>query len=299
MDEASFGGLPNRLDTDMKLTVVTATRNAITAGCREALVRCVESVAALKTPHEHLVYDGASTDGTAELLRQLEITTSGLTVVSEPDTGIYNALNKGVRDAKGEWFYVLGCDDYIAFPETMDELLAHHDCDEIVTTVVLPRGERTITLERIFWSTPYNHQGTIMKTAAVRSFGGFDESYPICADFDLMLKFHKAAKRILLSDARFAFFGDAGVSSTLLENTRSDHARVAARHYGSSAEKIGKMRLDGCPDLKIVLPYLFHPDYALHHHARKYLLKNLVWPLVLLRRKIRSGLRLVKHKRLR
>ena len=64
-----------------------------------------------------------STDGTVELLRELEAKTPGLRVVSEPDTGLYNALNKGVRDAQGEWFYVLGCDDYIIHPQLLDEII--------------------------------------------------------------------------------------------------------------------------------------------------------------------------------
>ena len=85
----------------MKLTCVTATFNCIKAGNRERLIRCVESVAKLKTEHEHLIYDGVSTDGTVELLRELEKRTPNLHVVTESDTGIYNALNKGVRDAKG------------------------------------------------------------------------------------------------------------------------------------------------------------------------------------------------------
>ena len=107
----------------MKLTCVTATFNCIKAGNRERLVRCIESVAKLKTEHEHLIYDGESTDGTAELLRELEAKTPGLKVVSEPDTGIYNALNKGVRDAKGDWFYVLGADDYILHPDVLDSII--------------------------------------------------------------------------------------------------------------------------------------------------------------------------------
>ena len=60
----------------MKLTCVTATFNCIKAGNRERLVRCIESVAKLKTEHEHLIYDGASTDGTVELFRSAALDTS-------------------------------------------------------------------------------------------------------------------------------------------------------------------------------------------------------------------------------
>lgn len=64
----------------MKLTCVTATFNCIKSGNLDRLIRCVESVAKLKTEHEHLIYDGASTDGTVKLLRELESKTPGFSL---------------------------------------------------------------------------------------------------------------------------------------------------------------------------------------------------------------------------
>ena len=107
----------------MNLTCVTAVYNAIASGNRERLIRCVESVSKLKIEHEHLIYDGASTDGTVELLRGLKQRNDRLSVVSELDKGIYNALNKGVRAANGTWVLILGCDDYLDKPEVLDQLL--------------------------------------------------------------------------------------------------------------------------------------------------------------------------------
>ena len=182
----------------MVLTVVTATFNCLDSGSHDCLLRCVESVASIKTEHEHLVYDGASKDGTAELLFALEKEIPTLKVVSEPDTGIYNALNKGVRDAKGEWFYVLGADDYICAPNVLDNLLGNAAKETMVMVSPVERERenrfyrKLPDMAKIFWTVPCSHQGIVMRTKLVRGCGGFDEKkYEICADWDMMLKAHE------------------------------------------------------------------------------------------------------------
>lgn len=275
----------------MKLTAVTAVYNVIAAGNRDALIRCVESVAKLKTEHEHLIYDGASTDGTVELLRKLETKTLGLKVVSEPDTGIYNALNKGVRDAKGEWFYVLGCDDCILSPDIMDEILSQNEamCNEIVTPVKTHDGVREITTDRIFRSTPYGHQGTIVQTSTVRRLGGFDERYRICADYDLMLKIHETSCRIKYINRVFAYFDGRGVSFQERSTTINEQAAIAGTHFHSTPDRMLKARFGCRPPAHIYLPYLFHADDALRRNSRIGFARSLVWPLILLRRLFRKA----------
>ena len=281
----------------VKLTCVTATFNCIKAGNRERLVRCVESVAKLKTEHEHLIYDGASTDGTVELLRELEAKTPGLRVVSEPDAGIYNALNKGVRDAKGEWFYVLGADDYIVRPDVMDALVAEYDCDEIITPVERERGMRGIADKMIFIATPYCHQGTIQKTSAIRRFGGFDERYKIAADFDLVLKFHKTALDIRIDKRIFAFFGGGGVSSVELDKMNAEFDKISAEHFNSSLVRVSRMRQLWRVSFGMAFPYIFHKDYMIRRAARleiydriKGILRIPLYPIVIARRMVRNHL---------
>lgn len=279
----------------MKLTCVTATFNCIKAGNRERLVRCVESVAKLKTEHEHLIYDGASTDGTVELLRELEARTPGLKIVSEPDTGIYNALNKGVRDAKGEWFYVLGADDCILHPGVFDALLAEYDCDEIVTPAETDGDYRNITIDRIFLHTPYCHQGAIQKTKAIRRFGAFDERYAIAADYALILKFHTAGLDIRYSNRCFAYFGGSGVSSTLITRRAVEFNDICARQFALSQKRSCRMHGLGQVPIDVALAHIFNRDYALRIAARiairgyiKDWLRIALYPLVILRRKIRD-----------
>lgn len=257
----------------MKLTVVTAVRNAVTAGNRDALVRCVISVAKLKTTHEHLIYDGASTDGTIDLLGELESKTPGLKVVSEPDTGIYNALNKGVRDAKGEWFYVLGCDDRIDHPEVLDCLLATTPTKtKAIVSPVERNGKNHFfhgmkDLRTLFWTVPYSHQGLVMKTDTIRLFGGFDERYRICSDWDLMLKAHEAALSFRYAFDPFSFYATGGASETGPQGWK-EVTEVLQAHLNMTDRQTARFRKNGYPPVFKMVRFAFHPDVALRMSAR-------------------------------
>lgn len=87
------------------ISVITVVRNGAAV-----LESCLASVARHAGPSaEHIVLDGASTDGTQDLLRRHE---AGLAFwESEPDQGIYDAMNKAVAHARGDWVLFLGCDD--------------------------------------------------------------------------------------------------------------------------------------------------------------------------------------------
>lgn len=244
----------------MTLTCVTAVFNAVRSGKRELLVRCVKSVAALQADHEHLVYDGASNDGTVDILRELEAETPNLRVVSEPDTGLYNALNKGVRDARGEWFYVLGCDDYIAAPQVLDELLSKMpDADLVASPTWLDRGNGP---ENGFWvrrhlltGMPYCHQGVLMRTSTMRTFCGFDESYPIVADYDLVLKFHRSLKRIVFARRPYGVFSAGGLSSS----ARTE-CEAVIRNFNLTGRDAEVFRRDWQLPWRFLLRHLFHRD---------------------------------------
>lgn len=261
----------------MRLTCVTATFNCIKAGNRERLIRCVESVAKLKTEHEHLIYDGASKDGTAELLRELESKTPGLKAVSEPDTGIYNALNKGVRDAKGEWFYVLGADDYISHPDVMDRLLTTEEQGTQVIVAPIERDgmnpyfERIADLKKILWTVAYSHQGVMVRSETVRKYGGFDERYKIVADGDLLFKMHKAAVTFHYTFSPFANFFLGGTCMSSWRNTREEVSRIMAKHLHIPEEERLLAEKQGHWPITRVLPYIFHKDYAIRCSARHFM----------------------------
>lgn len=263
----------------MKLTCVTATSNCFKAGNRERLIRCVESVAKLKTEHEHLIYDGASTDGTIDLLRELEAKTPGVKVVSEPDTGIYNALNKGVRDAKGEWFYVLGADDYILHPDIMDKVIASFGDYEIVHSPVdVGNGKRHGRLERFryfFLCNCIAHQGTLMKTATIRDFGGFDEENKVSADYGLFFQAHLANRKTRYDNHVYARYGQDGLSSNHNLSEKYDYL-VLAKYLGVTREQYDSRSKASLP-LGKLLPLCFHVDEVIRAAAIYMAAKRVQW----------------------
>lgn len=173
------------------ISVVTATLN-----CRSTISDCLASVAAQTWPHrQHVVVDGASTDGTLEFLRahcdQISV------LQSEPDRGIYDALNKGLALSTGDVVGFLNADDFYAHPEVL-ELVAAAFADPAVCAVygslnyvkqrnitkVVRRWRSTpFTPRRLAWGWMPPHPSLYVRRGFYQSIGGFDARYRIAADY--------------------------------------------------------------------------------------------------------------------
>ena len=104
------------------VSIITVCRNA-----NQALCQTARSVLDQKDcPIEYIIVDGASTDGTMDTLRQLEreCAERGIAMrwVSEPDRGIYDAMNKGCRMACGQWLNFMNAGDTFVSPETISRM---------------------------------------------------------------------------------------------------------------------------------------------------------------------------------
>jgi glycosyltransferase involved in cell wall biosynthesis len=96
------------------ISIITATYNASTT-----VADCLRSVASQTHPCEHLIIDGASTDATLEVVRRIS---PSARILSEPDRGIYDAMNKGIRLATGEVVGILNADDFYASPRVLEKV---------------------------------------------------------------------------------------------------------------------------------------------------------------------------------
>ena len=104
----------------MKLSIITINRNNA-AGLEKTLL----SVATQTFKEfEYIVVDGASTDGSVEVIKKYESKFAHLKWISEPDKGIYNAMNKGIRMASGDYIQILNSADCLAAPEVTERMLA-------------------------------------------------------------------------------------------------------------------------------------------------------------------------------
>lgn len=172
----------------MKISVITVNRNN-----REGLQKTLESIASQTVrPFECIVVDGASTDGGAALLRAFDgiITWS----VSEPDKGIYQAMNKGVSHAGGDYCLFMNSGDCFASDTVLAALEETGPSADIIAgdTLVLSdpphqkRAPEQVSL-RFLFNESLCHQSVLIKTALLRQHP-YDEDLKIVSDRKFFLQ---------------------------------------------------------------------------------------------------------------
>ena len=174
----------------MKLTVVTPALNSA-ASIRD----CIESVGLQDYPHiEHVVIDGGSTDGTLDIVRSY-----GVSYVSEPDAGIYDAFNKGVRAAAGDIVHILNSDDAYAGPDSVScvmSLMAErglqlcHGYAEQVTQDGRPfrRIGKDVTRRQLLAKMRVAHPATFVAKSVYAKYGDYSVGFKVAADHDFLLR---------------------------------------------------------------------------------------------------------------
>ncbi len=245
------------------VSVVTAAYQA-EAGLRET----VASVAAQSfADREHIVVDGGSTDGTRAFLESLG---PAVRWVSEPDGGIADAMNKGVRMARGHWILVLHAADVFEGggalaraamrlaepgPGAGIDLLA---CD---VRLVGPGRARLASAgkpARRLRFKPVCHQGALCRRALFERVGGFDDRFRICMDYDFMARALRSGARFAHAPLVLARMDDAGISS------RTDWPSLARRF----AEE-RRVQLAHCPGPAMRAVYaLYWPPYLAYRRLR-------------------------------
>ena len=111
----------------MKISIITITYNSAST-----LPRALASVQSQTYADiEHILVDGASTDGTVALIEAYAAKHKNVRYVSEPDEGIYNALNKGIRMATGDVIGFLHSDDVLFAPDSIEHIAAAFESTEV------------------------------------------------------------------------------------------------------------------------------------------------------------------------
>ena len=172
----------------MKISIITVNRNNV-----EGLRKTMESVLSQKVPpYEFIVIDGASTDDSASLL---EVYSSGISYsVSEPDKGIYNAMNKGVAASHGDYCLFLNSGDAFCSKEVLAQMQDSGAQADIIcgNAIILEEPQRkktapeAVTL-RFLYGTALCHQAVFIRTELLRKYP-YDESLKIVADRKFFLQ---------------------------------------------------------------------------------------------------------------
>lgn len=213
---------------ELKLSVITAVYNR-----EDTVAQAISSVAAQSySDVEHVIIDGASTDGTLDAVQSLA--RPGMRVISEPDRGIYDALNKGIRNATGDVVGLMHSDDFFAHDRVLEKVAmafastgaeaVYGDLDYVAaedTSKVIRHwrsGEFTPQVLARGWMPP--HPTLFVRREAMMRLGLYNTDYRISADYEAILR----------------WFGKGGLSLTYIPEVL-----VKMRVGGESNRSLGRI----------------------------------------------------------
>ncbi|MDR3568455.1 MAG: glycosyltransferase family 2 protein [Syntrophobacteraceae bacterium] len=178
------------------ISIITAVRNGA-----ETLHDCIASVSCQTVRAEHVIIDGGSTDGALDVIEEYRRDLA--TVVSEPDRGVYDAMNKGIRLASADVVGILNADDFYSHPEVLERVAqafidsrvacCYADLnyvDRLYTSRVIRawRSGRYDT-RSFYWGWMPPHPTFFVRKEVYERLGGFNLAMGSTADYELMLRF--------------------------------------------------------------------------------------------------------------
>ena len=195
----------------MKLSIITVVRNA------EKTIRyTIESVVnQIFTDYEYIIIDGCSNDGTKNIIESFSGKISKY--VSEPDKGIYDAMNKGLRIAEGDWVYFMGADDVIFSTDIFHKLFKNNlDDVDVLYGNVLFKNKKILfdgefNAEKLCSRSPC-HQAVLYRRKLFDIYGEFEIKYTTAADYVLHIKTFCGGARWKYVNEIFAIYNELGAS---------------------------------------------------------------------------------------
>lgn len=219
-----------------KITIITATYNSV-----KTLEQTIFSVIEQTYDNiEYIIIDGGSTDGTIDIIKRYADKIAYW--ISEPDKGIYDAFNKGIAVATGDYIEFLGSDDSLYAKDTIKKIVAEIDEDtDILSGGVICVNERQKIEKFADSQTPLKenrmvpHQGMFVRTLLLKN-RMFDLQYKIASDYESFLYFLLEKKVVLKSiDYPVAYYSLSGVS-TIADVVNLENEKIMQR-YGLSVIK--------------------------------------------------------------
>lgn len=237
----------------MKLSIITINYNN-----SDGLRKTMESVLAQTTQDfEYIVVDGASTDTSCQVMsEQLSLTgdkrlvisdkfekwseceTNGISIryISEPDNGIYHAMNKGIRMAKGDYIQFLNSGDWLVDNLVVENMLRIlPDCDIFVGNKISVRADGKLRVEKnnpnvsllTFYRSTIQHTSAFIRKSLFEKYGMYDESLKIVSDWKwylIVAGLNKA--EVAFTDINVSCFDTTGISSTNLTLDKAERRKV-------------------------------------------------------------------------
>lgn len=220
-----------------KFTIITCTYNAA-----DTLERTVSSVEEQTYPDiEHLIIDGASKDNTLAIAGK----SSKAKIISEPDKGLYDAMNKGIRMATGDYLIFLNAGDKFHSPEALKEVADMLNGGEDIiygeTALVdndgrFKRMRRLQAPEKLNWRSFRNgmlvcHQAFWAKTEIARKTP-YDLTYRYSADVDWCIRVMKQSKVLFNTHETLVDYLEEGMTTANRKSSLKERFKIMKKHYG-------------------------------------------------------------------
>ena len=233
----------------MKISIITITYNSA-----KTVKRALASVQGQTYADiEHIIVDGASNDGTADLIKayaEQHARSAAVTVkwVCEKDDGIYNALNKGIRMATGDVIGFLHSDDVLFAPDSIEHIaaaFASTDADVVYGDLQYSRGNRVVRhwesnafkprSLKYGWMPP--HPTMYVRRKVYEQVGEYDEWFRISADYDMVLRIFSAGYKTHYIPEVIVSMEIGGASNkntkARLSKTQEDYIALKKNHVGA------------------------------------------------------------------
>lgn len=209
----------------IKLSIITINRNNA-----EGLNKTIHSVLSQNySDFEYIVVDGASTDDSVDVIKNYEQKSlpiregnrNSLLWISEPDTGIYNAMNKGIRLATGEYVLFLNSGDILVNENVITQFMLLDTFADIVACrecfsngkVYIPPKQEYLSYDYLV-DQPLMHQSTFIKKTAFDKYGLYNENHRIVSDWEWWIKALVIGNATYeTQDIEVALFDRTGVSN--------------------------------------------------------------------------------------
>lgn len=215
------------LNNDIKVTIVTVCYNAV-----DVIENTILSVVNQAYPNiEYVIIDGGSTDGTVEVIRKYVDRISKW--VSEPDKGIYDAMNKAIDMATGDWINYMNAGDCFASNMVVEDMMTGVDsgCDVIFGNTILVRGNHKVVSKGEMLENDFPklvHQSSFVNTTLLKKCH-FDRKYMISADYAFLYALYKEGRHFCYKDINVAQYDMTGFSATHRALLYREHCAIQGK----------------------------------------------------------------------
>lgn len=252
-----------------KISIITVCYNRV-----HSIADAMQSVLGQTYPHiEYIVIDGGSTDGTQQVIEKYRDRIA--TYISEPDKGMYDALNKGIKKASGDLIAILHSDDVFytdasvahivkCFEDTNADLVYGNGM------YITPLSTEREVIKRVYCTSPYKscylkfgwiplHTTIVVKKTVFDAMGYYDTRYNIASDYDISLRWFKndSLKKEFLNEWLVKMrLGGKSTTASLQQKKSSEDLQIIRNHQLCGYFTLACKILRKIP--QYILPYIIN-----------------------------------------